>query len=114
MQKDVKIIVKTLNLNSYKIDSATNTISYNGIEIEDNAKKYVKKIFDVVKNWNDNILSNDSIFDGSQYYIKIVINNEPVNYEFKNKFPENFDEFLDIMEDVKNNATKFQFSRYKI
>ena len=45
-------------------------------------------------------IKDDKIFDGEKYLIELDVNHKRKKYKIQNKFPDNWDEFLDIKQDI--------------
>ena len=61
-------------------------------------------LFEIVKcisSWKESYV-NDRTIDGSTYTIKIKSNNCMKSYMFKNKYPDNFSDFLNALKEVIN------------
>lgn len=97
----MKIII---NKKSFKenstiiIDDVKKIVKYN------NKEKPIKnssllEIFNFISSWEKSCIKN-SIIDGCTYTIEIELNNIKETLIFKNKYPDNFGDFLEILKEI--------------
>lgn len=85
----------------YNMNYIQNTFEYNGSEIEKDIRDFYIKIMELIKPWPKR-LENLQIVDGLICEISYREKGEEQKLYFQNKFPENFDELLDVLEVVLN------------
>ena len=64
-------------------------------EVED----LYSKLFKLMFSWKQEYIG-EKIFDGEKYLIEVDINHKKKKFKIQNKFPDNWDEFLNIKEDI--------------
>ena len=69
---------------------------HNAKQIQDSI---LLEIVKCISSWKESYV-NDRIIDGATYTIKIKSNNGMKTYIFKNKYPENFSDFLKALQEV--------------
>lgn len=84
-----------LNLNYEK-----NQAICNGVAVEIDVKPFCEKLLTIVSSW-DKKMVNTNILDGLSYYVKIEKDGKKYSYVGQNKFPHNFNEFLELLSENK-------------
>lgn len=95
---DVKIVADTVG----------NFVKLHDDVVDVDANKFVNQIKDIVKFWPA-YLENVAIRDGSWYTIKLIDGVNEKVFKGRNKYPNNYNEFLNLIHKVKN-ANKKQES----
>ena len=83
------------------IDSTKNIFSCNGIAVEINIYSFKEKLFDIVFSW-DEINNVEDIKDSEFYMVSIKVDEESFFFSSNINFPENFQDFKNLLMEVKN------------
>ena len=54
-----------------------------------------ESLFKTVFKWKQEYIG-ERVYDGEKYLIEFVVNHKKKKYKIQNKFPENWDEFIDV------------------
>ncbi len=96
----IKLGVSTLNKTiSLTIDYDNQTAELNGENFDLNIKPFVSDLTSIVSSWQ-NEMKDDSIKDGISYFVHIKKDGKVYKFEGLNKFPNNFDEFMFLLEEA--------------
>ncbi len=101
---DIKIKMGISSLSGSEVvtlDNKKNIATYNGLAVGTDARKYIQQLFGIIGFW-DNKMVDDSVCDGLSYFVYIKNNGKNIKYQGKNKFPFNFNQFLLLINEVKN------------
>ncbi len=102
MSNDFKISLglsslrKCFNLN---LDYSNQTAVLNGEPFKMDVRPFMDKICNIVTDWEEKLI-NLAILDGLAYHIFIQKDGKIKKYEGRNKFPPNFNEFLNLLSEV--------------
>ena len=94
-------IFTIMEITEIKVDTEKNIIIYNDVNVNYPIDKFTSKLLAIVSSWEEKMI-NHSVFDGESYEVKIKQNNIVTSYIGKNKFPENYELFKDLISEVKN------------
>ena len=99
----MKIVVNvfTMHKSTYlQIDTNTKQASLNSKKIALDVDLFANRLLKIVSSW-ENKMINNFILDGISYSVTIDNNGVETKYEGKNKFPKNFQEFTELLEDYE-------------
>lgn len=99
----ISISLKSFQETLIVLNLDNNTILYNNNLSHQSANIYLDRIKSILKSW-ETFYSNSSIIDGSSYKVEIYNGVNKVIYRGINKFPENYNNFLELVEEIKQNA----------
>ena len=106
MTNNVKIefgyytIYKKVNI---KVDVDKNLVIVNNNTSDADAKSLSKKILQIVSSWKEDMINKD-VLDGLNYYVNIQKDKKITKYEGANLFPENFDKFFKLIQEVESHG----------
>lgn len=83
-----------------KIDYDNQSAELNGEKFDLKIKPFVSNLTRIVSSWESE-MKNDSIKDGISYFVHIKKDGKVYNFDGENKFPDNFDEFILLLEEAK-------------
>ena len=86
------------SITSLSLDDIANTATLNGKNIELNIPEFASKLLTIVSSWDSEMI-NHNILDGVEYRLKIEKDNKIYQYIGRNKFPNNFHDFLKLLTD---------------
>ena len=69
------------------------------LEDEEEVNDLYSKLFGLMFTWKQEYIGEKTI-DGEKYLIEVDINHKRKKYKIQNKFPDNWEEFLDIKQDI--------------
>ena len=69
------------------------------LDDEDEVNDFYSKLFSLMFSWKQEYIG-EKVFDGEKYLIEVDINHKRKKFKIQNKFPENWDEFLHIKDDI--------------
>ncbi len=96
---DVTIrILSARKIYSIKINTKTNECTNMGRRVNIKTQEFVDKLLDIIKTWKSNILGPKMI-DGESYSIDIADGGEVEHFVGVNAFPDNYSDFVDLIED---------------
>ncbi len=102
MQEQLKIEIKLNTLNkrlNLLLDCINSKAIFNGKEIAIDLEGFCSKVLQIVSAWDSNMI-NRSSYDGLRYSVTIFKEDKKCSYVGKNKYPENFDEFIALLKDA--------------
>ena len=91
----------TIDFNNKSLSLLKNNIVYKNEQIDIDLNKLTGLIKKYVTYW-DNQYINKSIIDGKSSELCIYMSDEKVKYNFKNKFPYNYNEFIKHFKELVN------------
>ena len=65
----------------------------------DEVDEFFVKLCKIIFSWKQEYIG-DRVYDGEKYLIEFDINHKRRKYKIQNKFPDNWDEFLGIKEEI--------------
>ena len=68
-------------------------------EDEDVVNEYNSRLFELFFTWKQEYIG-ERVYDGEKYLIEVEVNHKKKKYKIQNKFPENWEEFLEIKESI--------------
>lgn len=87
-----------------QINVTKGTVYYNNTKVENaNAEELYERLVDIISSW-EHVMYNPRIMGGASYRVKKQENKNIDKYEGLNDFPDNFDQFLDLLREVAANA----------
>lgn len=98
MQIVIRLGSMSQNLN-IKVDDEKSIFLLNGKPKDVDIDKFVMRLQVIIASW-DLMMVNNSIVDGSWYQIDIKLGNKTRKYVGKNAFPLNYDEFINLINEV--------------
>ena len=108
MSDDYKILLGYQTMSestTIKLDFTNNKVFLNNKPIKMEAKRLCRQIVSTVSSW-ENEMTDNSTLDGVEYYVKIQKDKKIYSYVGANKFPDNFNDFLTLICEVKNYGAK--------
>lgn len=69
------------------------------LDDEDEVNDLYSKLFELMFSWKQEYIG-EKVFDGEKYLIEVDINHKRKKFKIQNKFPDNWDKFLHIKEDI--------------
>ena len=69
------------------------------LDDEEEVNEFYSKLFELMFSWKQEYIG-DKVFDGEKYLIEVDINHKRKKFKIQNKFPDNWDKFLHIKEDI--------------
>lgn len=96
----MKIAVKifTLTNSTYlTLNDETNEVKLNGKKINLEIAPFANRLLSIVSSWQERMI-NPMILDGIQYSVTIEKNGKTKSYEGRNKFPDNYREFMMLLQ----------------
>ena len=76
-----------------------NNMFVNGIEKEADIEKFLRRLFCIVASWESELI-NLAVLDGESYEINIDDGINVAKYIGKNKYPKNYGEFINLINEV--------------
>ena len=105
-------MIVNVNLSGFKAkeinidaDSDNGVVKLNDNIISFDANEFINKLQDIVKSWEPQMV-NPRILDGSWYSVKIQDGISEKIFVGRNKFPANYNSFLELIDGVKNAPIK--------
>ena len=98
MQIVIRLGSMSQNLN-IKVDDEKSIFLLNGKPKDVDIDKFVMRLQVIIASW-DFMMVNNSIVDGSWYQIDIKLGNKTRKYVGENAFPLNYDEFINLINEV--------------
>ena len=93
--------VSTLNKTiSLTIDYDNQSAELNGEKFDLQIKSFVRDLTRIVSGWK-NEMKDNTINDGLSYFVHIKKDGKVYKFDGLNKFPDNFDEFMLLLEEAK-------------
>ncbi len=87
---------KAINL---KADYEDALAELNGKAVVFDVKNFVSKLLAIVCSWESEMI-NSQILDGCSYFVKVDNGNENFEFVGANKYPDNFNDFVALLEEV--------------
>ena len=102
MEKNkIMLGVSTLNKTiSLTIDYEKQSAELNGEKLNLEIKPFVRDLTRIVSSWQ-NEMKESSVQDGISYFVHIKKDGKIYKFDGLNKFPDNFDEFILLLEEAK-------------
>ena len=101
-------MIVEVNLSGFKIkeiniivDSTSGIVRLNDNVVDFDAQKFIAEINDIVLSWKPKMI-NDRVLDGSWYSVKIQDGISKKVFIGRNKYPANYNRFLELIDCVKN------------
>ena len=66
---------------------------------EEEVNDFYSKLFELMFSWKQEYIG-EKVFDGEKYLIEVDINHKRKKFKIQNKFPDNWEQFLNIKEDI--------------
>lgn len=63
------------------------------------SEKIYSRLYEIAFSWKQEYIGN-KVYDGEKYLIEFDINHKKKKYKIQNKFPENWDEFLMLKNEI--------------
>ncbi len=96
----MKIIVTLRSLTKLtrlELDEEKQTANLNGTPIDINVEPFINKLLKIVSSWKKRMV-NDFILDGLEYTVKIEKDDKSFEFYGRNKFPDNFQDFINLLQ----------------
>ena len=69
------------------------------LDDEEEVQDLYSKLFGLMFSWKQEYIG-EKVFDGEKYLIEVDINHKRKKFKIQNKFPENWNEFLNVKRDI--------------
>lgn len=69
------------------------------LDDEDEVESLYSRLYSLIFSWKQEYIG-DRVVDGEKYLIELDVNHKRKKYKIQNKFPDNWDEFLVVKEDI--------------
>lgn len=99
---DLEIVLDSMSgIKSYLFNYLENVCQVNGENVDKDARKIYAEIMNLLREWPKE-LENKDVVDGMVCNISYREKGQDIKHIYKNQFPENFDELLNLLEGVEN------------
>lgn len=99
---DLEIVLDSMSgIKSYLFNYLENVCQVNGENVDKDARKIYAEIMNLLREWPKE-LENKDVVDGMVCNISYREKGQDIKHIYQNKFPENFDELLNLLEGVEN------------
>lgn len=69
------------------------------LDDEEEVNDLYSKLFSLMFSWKQEYIG-EKVFDGEKYLIEVDVNHKRKKFKIQNKFPDNWEEFLNIKHDI--------------
>jgi hypothetical protein len=69
------------------------------LDDEEEVNDLYSKLFSLMFSWRQEYIG-EKVFDGEKYLIEVDVNHKRKKFKIQNKFPDNWEEFLDIKQNI--------------
>ena len=69
------------------------------LDDEDEVSDLYEKLFGILFTWKQEYVG-ERVYDGEKYLIEVDVNHKRKKFKIQNKYPENWDEFLTIKDNI--------------
>ncbi len=97
----MKITITLSGLSNFTqliIDDQKQEAKLNRTKINLNIDDFSSKILSIVSSW-DKRMVNEFVLDGQEYMVRIEKNNKVYDYYGRNKYPDNYREFITLLKE---------------
>lgn len=85
-------------------DNDNGVFTFNDKKVEGDINLFIHEVYDIIYDWKENY-ENPNILDGFSYNIRVSKNNKLIKEIIgQNNTPENFNELLRLLSEVKENG----------
>ena len=69
------------------------------LDDEEEVNDLYSRLFSLMFTWKQEYIG-EKVFDGEKYLIEVDVNHKRKKFKIQNKFPDNWDEFLSVKQDI--------------
>jgi hypothetical protein len=69
------------------------------LDDEDEVSDLYEKLFGILFTWKQEYVG-ERVYDGEKYLIEVDVNHKRKKFKIQNKYPENWDEFLTVKDNI--------------
>lgn len=96
-------VLSGLVANKIFVDTSDGTFRVNGKDKKLDANKFVDRLLGIVVSWQSEMIG-PQVLDGEIYTVDIADGDETAHFVGKNSFPDNYDEFVYLIDEVVGNG----------